>query len=534
MTPSIPGTSFVPLKGSRRCHRPGSVVLGRSDSTEWCEVTVKVRRKAPLPEPVPHQPISRAELATKYGADPKDLDTVERVLTPFGLKVSSKNSVTRAVKVVGPVSAMERAFEVRLQRNKWDGVLYRGRVGEINLPEELNGIVTGVFGLDSRPMINRRRSPGSPVSFTPPAPGLRSWYFPQELAAAYQFPAGDGTGQTVGILEFGGQYIVDDLTQFLRITGMAPAVPNVQVRNVRALSAQAQSDADYITEVMLDIEVVAGICPQATVVVFFSEWTESGWIDNLDAALTDAANLSVLSISYGLAEGNDIWTEQAMDHVNDVLKEFANAGVTVCVSSGDDGSENQVPDGSAHVNFPASSPYVLAIGGTALTRDTWQEVVWHEGDGIRQDGGGSSGGGVSTVVPRPVWQNVDIRAANPQFLQGRIVPDVAANAAANTGYFVVVLGSPQYTGGTSAAAPLWAALIARLLQAGKQVGFLTPLLYQPLAGTGGQPLGAVACFDVTQGSNASGNAPGYAAGVGFDAATGWGSPNGAQLLNLLS
>jgi len=150
--------SHIRLDGSRRFQRPGSVTLGPSDPQEWVEVTAKVRRKADLPEPNPDKPISRQELSAKYGADPKDLDAVEKAFTPFGLKVVSRDDAARTVNLAGPVSAMEEAFGVKLFRVKQhDDHIYRGRVGDVFIPKALDGVVTGVFGLDSRPMVKRGR-----------------------------------------------------------------------------------------------------------------------------------------------------------------------------------------------------------------------------------------------------------------------------------------------------------------------------------------------------------------------------------------
>jgi kumamolisin len=488
-----------------------------------------VRRKAPLPDPVPGKPISRADLVAKYGADPKDLEAVEKVLTSFGLTVTDKNVAIRSLHVVGPASAMEQAFDVQLMRVKHADILYRGRVGEIHIPSELAGIITGVFGLDTRPMIKHRKPLNTQATHsTLPPPNQRPWYTPPELATAYHFPPGDGAGQTIAVLEFGGHYIPNDLKTFFNLIGLS-ADPHVNVKNVRpTLSLQERNDPDAIGETMLDIEIVASVCPKATITVYFSHWSEQGWINNLHAVLLD--NPSVLSISYGLSEGNNIWTQQAIDAINDVLKELANAGITACVSSGDDGSDNQLPDGQAHVDFPAASPFVLAVGGTALSK-SGEEVVWFDGDGLRRDGGGSTGSGVSEFNPRPDWQTIAIASVNPPHASnGRIVPDVAANAAGSTGYLLVASGSAQVSGGTSAATPLWAALIARLQQAGKVVGFLPPRLYQATTKTAGKPLGAVACKDITVGNNASGTAEGYSAAVGFDAVSGWGSPIGTALL----
>jgi kumamolisin len=207
------------------------------------------------------------------------------------------------------------------------------------------------------------------------------------------------------------------------------------------------------------------------------------------------------------------------------------------VAAGDDGSDDQVGDGQAHVDFPSSSPYVLAVGGTILQQNTGgtvNETAWKDGDGLRQDNGGSTGGGVSVHFLRPDWQTVTVASVNPGSIDGRVIPDVAADASANTGYFVVVDGQGGVSGGTSASAPLWAALIALIntsLGAGKQAGYLTPLLYQQ--GSSGNILGQDVCRDITTGDNSTAAIGGYAAGPGYDAVTGWGVPNGNALLTAL-
>ncbi len=536
MTASQPKGAHVPLKGSRRYHRAGAQVMGRCDQQEWCEVTVKVRRKAALPEPVPGKPISRADLSSRYGAESNDLDTVAKAFSALGLTVISKNVATRSVKLAGAVSKMENAFGVNLLRVKHEDLTYRGRIGEIQIPAELSKIVTGVFGLDTRPMVKRRRHLEVQAVHAQalPPPDQRPWFLPQELAAAYDFPDGDGSGQRIGILEFGGKYIASDLSAFLNFAGLSSATPEVIVKHAMPMPSSLQNDADFIGETMLDIEVVAGLCPGATIAVYFSQFTEQGWIENLDAVLSDQDAPPILSVSYGLAEGQDIWTQQTIDHINDALKELANAGMTVLVSTGDDGSDDQVNDGGAHVSFPASSPYVLAVGGTSLDRSTGDEIVWFEGDGVRRDQGGATGGGVSEMNAKPSWQTVDVRSVDPSATGGRIIPDVAADAAGSTGYFTVANGSPGIVGGTSAATPLWAGLLLRIVQAGKNLGFLTPRFYGPTATTSGKTLGAVACRDITSGSNKSGSsAAGYSARPGYDACSGWGSPKGKALLDHL-
>jgi kumamolisin len=286
---------------------------------------------------------------------------------------------------------------------------------------------------------------------------------------------------------------------------------------------------------MLDVEVVAGACPAANIVVYFSSFDESGWVNVIDTAVHDEQNpLSVLSISWGYAEdAPGAWSSAALDAINDTLKTAALLGVTICVAAGDDGSDDQVGDGHAHVDFPSSSPYVLAVGGTTLKRSASgavTETAWKDGDGLRQDNGGSTGGGVSTYFPRPDWQTVTIKSVNPGAIDGRIVPDVAADASANTGYWVVVDGQGGASGGTSASAPLWASLIARInASLGTPVGYLNPLLFQQ--GASGQTIGTSGFRDIVSGDNSTASIGGYNAGAGYDAVTGWGVPVGTALLD---
>ena len=532
------GTHVV-LPGSCRYHRAGTQVLGRADAHEWCDVTIKLRRAEELPEPVAGKAVvSRADFDHRYGADTDDLATVENALAKAGLTIELKDVATRNIKAGGPVEAMEKLFQVHLLRVQHGDHSYRGRVGDIHIPKALDGIVTGVFGLDMRRMTRHRRGriAHAATQEVPPAAN-RPWFLPQELASIYQFPPGGGDGQTIGIIELGGQYIASDLAEFAQITGLR-VPPKVVTIDVDKLSPQDRNDPSAIGECMLDVEVVAGVCPRSTLAVYFSNFTEKGWVDVLDAALHDRANKpSVLSISYGLAEGINIWTGQAMQAVNDTLKEAAALGVPVCIAAGDDGSDDQVGDGAAHVDFPSTSPFVLCVGGTMLKKRNgsgFTETTWFDGDGLRADGGGSTGGGVSEVIARPTWQkNIAIASVNPHARAGRCVPDVAADAAGSTGYFMVSQSNPQVSGGTSAAAPLWAALLARLMANGKTLGFFTPLLYQVNAKTARQPLGAAALTDITTGGNATAAAGGYKAAAGYDAVTGWGSPNGANLMKLL-
>src|SRR5262249_2394836 len=240
-----------------------------------------------------------------------------------------------------------------------------------------------------------------------------------------------------------GGFFQADLDAFCKAANVA--VPKVVPISVDGTPTNTLNDAAI--EVMLDVEVVAGVCPKATIPVYFSSFTEKGWINALDAVVQDKENNpSVVSISWGNSEDGAWWTRSAINQVNEALKEAALLGITVCVASGDDGSSDAVMDGNAHVDFPASSPYVLAVGGTTLRKKsgTYEEVGWKDGDGLRQDKGGSSGGGVSVFFAKPsdaVWQDsFKQTSVNAGGGKGRTIPDVAADASGHTGYFMIIAG----------------------------------------------------------------------------------------------
>jgi kumamolisin len=506
------------------------------------DVLIKLRRKKELPDLAgrPAKAMTREELAAAYGASDEDIDAVVHAFEKYGLTKVETNAATRSVRLSGTAQQMEDAFQVKLFNYAHSSGDYRGRVGHVHVPAEVQAIVQGVFGLDDRRVAHRRRHPNHAMAHAKALSSVpAAWYTPAQLATHYNFPAGDGTGQTIGLLEFGGGYFASDLQQFCKLAGTA--MPKVVTVSADHISTSKKDGAEG--EVMLDVEVVAGICPKATIVVYFAHFTEHGWLTILDTAMQDKAhNPSVLSVSWGFAEDALIWTQQAMTQVNESLKEAAMLGMTICVAAGDDGSSDAITDGHAHVDFPASSPYVLAVGGTTIPKkgSTQPDICWMEGDGLRADNGGSTGGGISAVFARPNWQEVvTIKPVNPGAIVGRCIPDIAANADWNASpYLLVVDGGAQPNGGTSAAAPLWASLVALMNQArgtGKRVGYLTPLLYQTVSGgVGGPTIGQAGCTDVVSGNNVTAKVGGFQATASYDAVSGWGTPNGQKLLAALA
>jgi kumamolisin len=527
------------VAGSKRVPMPGSRLLGRANPNGAVEVTMKLRRKQALPDLTSRtaKAMTRKELAETYGASQEDIDKVSQVCESYGLKTVHGSAAARTVRLEGSVEQMENAFQTKLFNYSHASGDYRGRVGSIQIPNELTGIVEGVFGLDNRRVAHRRRHPARDLTRARQTASVpSSWYKPSELATRYHFPKGDGTGQTVALLEFGGGYFPSDLQEFCKLAGVD--VPHVKTVSTDGTATNAKDGAEG--EVMLDVEVVAGVCPKANIVIYFADFTEQGWITILDAVMQDSANdPGVVSISWGFAEDADIWTSQAMNQVNQSLLEAAHLGITVCVAAGDDGSSDAISDGLAHVDFPGSSPYVLSVGGTTIPSKTGNkpDIVWKEGDGLRADNGGSTGGGVSAEFDRPTWQaGINITSVNPGTKTGRIVPDVAANADWTASpYLLVVDGGAQPNGGTSAATPLLASLVTLINEqrgAGNRIGYLTPLLYQAKAG--GQTVGAQGCVDVTSGNNTTDAAGGYSAAVGYDAVSGWGVPDGVKLVAALA
>jgi kumamolisin len=528
--------THVVLSGSDRPRRHDAERVGDIDPAAAVEVTITVRGPD-LPQVTPGKSVSREELERVYSASPQDMDAVASELARYGLEVVDSEPWARSLRVSGTAGQMDAAFRANLGIYRYHDHDYRGREGGLEIPANLEGIVTGVFGLDQRRVA--RRAPGIPPyqgSAQAVAEGALS---PADLEERYRFPAGEGEGQTVAIAEFGGAYFPDDLAAFCKQQGRAEptvkqvglGVPVLTEQQVMALpSSQREQVLEEAGEVNMDVQIVAGLCPAADIVVYFTTFDQKGWIDLLNEVIKgEPAGAVAVSVSWGLAEDSPDFSASARRVIDHRLQAAALLGITVCVSAGDDGSGDQVQDGKAHVNFPASSPHVLAVGGTQLEGD--QEVAWWQSPGDRAHGGGATGGGVSTVFPQPSWQTVEVSAPEGGGSRGRIVPDIAALAGPPY-YQLVLMGKPAPNGGTSASAPLWAALIARSAAAAdpqRAPVFLAPLLYG--AGPDGQPLGTSVCRDITAGENTS-TPPGwgYSAGPGFDAVSGWGVPDGPPLV----
>ena len=415
----------------------------------------------------PAKRMSRAEFASAYGAEQASLKVARAFAKEYGLEVVSLPAKGRCELVLsGSAAEMQKAFGVTLAKHEIDGKAFRVRAGAIMLPQELEGHVRAVLGLDNRPQaVSHRRIAvprASNVSYTP-----------VEVGALYGIPAGaSAAGQTIGIIELGGGFRKADITAYFKTLGIkAPTVTAVSVdKGKNAPTIPSSADG----EVMLDIEICAAVAAGAKIVVYFTPNTDQGFTDAIMQAVHDTKNKpSVISISWGAPESS--WTAQAMASLDAAAQAAAMLGVTITVASGDNGSTDGAT--GSNVDFPASSSHVLGCGGTRLIgagTSITSEVVWNETAAKE----GATGGGVSNVFPLPTWQaNANVPKAS-NAAGGRGVPDVSGNADPATGYQIRVDGQSSVFGGTSAVAPLWAAVIALANAQNKTTaGFVNPALY---------------------------------------------------------
>jgi kumamolisin len=541
----IEPTGYVRLAGSERSLVPGAVLLGPADPKQEALVSVRVRRRPDAPSlPNPDELArpdrtfpTRDEFAAAWGASEADLDAVVAFAAEHGLEVVERSVARRTVVLRGTVEQLSGAFGVSLGRYRLPDGEYRGREGHVLVPEELSGIVQGVFGLDDRRMARRA------IIYQQLAPDpVAGPLTPPEVAALYNFPTDvSAAGQTIGLIEFGpgAGYERADIDYFFQQT-LGRATPGLIDIGVDGESNTPVGGLHGPQgEVTLDIDVAGGAAEGPNLAVYFTPWTEQGWVDVISTAVHDTANRPVvLSISWGWSENEQYgalaWTPQAIAAVSETFQEAAALGVTVLAASGDDGTYCGIHDGKAHVLYPASDPYVTACGGTTVLTSAGSvffETVWNGGQES------TTGGGVSDMFELPNFQAyADVDKSGNDGHAGRGVPDIAGNADPNSGYIIRIHGTDGQHGGTSATAPLYAGLVALLAaHLGKSVGYLNPRLYE-LASNPSQY--SYVFHDIVLGNNAeiflgSPQPPSYSARTGWDACTGLGSVDGGRLLEAL-
>jgi kumamolisin len=562
----------APIAGSASDERAVDAGLAQNQSriepSRTLEITVLIRRRISESSLDPagfinsiatrgRDHLDHEEFSSLCGADPNDIKRTTAFAREHGLSVVDSNAAARTVRMQGSAQAMERVFglSLREQTDSWYGT-YMDYVGEVSVPAELADIIVWVFGLRTKPVAWRSAKTGAADD----SADRNQLLSPIDVARAYNFPKGlDGRGECIALIELPGGWDGNDVSEAMTDYGIKQP-PQVELAFGKNQPGSVIFDD---IEVTMDIEIVAALAPGANIAVYIAEANDP---QSLYYALASAVHdkkrrPSVISMSLAGPEPLshrpkgapvlfDSWKAREIELMNELFTEAAAMGITICCASGDNGS--QYPHGSQPfssfpvTNFPASSPNVLSCGGTTLQmRDgqisaerVWNsqaEVLWIDvgGGNVMPAGGGASSGGVSPGMPLPDYQRsagvpvatrIGMRDGELEPLQsfaGRGVPDVAANADINTGFRIRYAGKWIAGGGTSAAAPLWAALAALINQArGKRLGFLNADLYRMQIDEQKPVTNAI-----VEGSNGA-----YQARKGWDACTGLGSPNGAELL----
>ena len=533
-------TGYIALPKSKLAPLPHSRPAGSIDPAEIAYITVRVRSSGDRAElerkahELSNQPLgerkylSREKVAQQYGANTTDLDLIEKLAQQHNLIVVHRSTAQRSIVLKGRLGDLLKAFPADLRIYHHATGTYRGRLGEIKIPQSLDGIITGIFGFDTRP--KRRRLHRQQIAAMIGPNGVPA----TDFARRYNFPthldgvALDGSGQTIGIIELGGGFQTSDLQIYFQEIGVP--LPSVVAISVDHAGNHPNPLDPKDGEVMLDIEVAGAVAPSAQYAIYFAPNTNQGLLEAIGAAIFDREHQpDVISISW--VEPEDFIDQQSLDYYHDLFAAAVLLGVTVCTASGDHGTavmDAQHWDGKIHVCHPAVDDLVLSCGGTQIDSQN-NEIVWNDRTpfdvNVQGGGGWASGGGISKIFALPTYQqNANIPVSIDTGQPGRGIPDISMSA---TNYFTRVDTLESTSGGTSAVAPLMAALVALLNQAKQtNVGFLNPFLYAHA------PDNIV--NDITIGTNAITNTvQGYNAGPGWDACTGLGTPDGTAILNTL-
>ena len=524
--------------------------------------------------------ITPAEFAQRFGATPQAVQAVDSSLESHGLVPGAVSANSLSIPVTASAGSLSAAFATSFSRVALaDGTSAIVNSQAPSLDSTIAPDVQGVLGLSTvsqeKPLLVQAHdatalapadrahvATGGPQ----PCPAASSegatdgGFTADQIAAAYGlsglYQSGgangtpdEGAGQTVAILEL-ESYDLSDIQAYGACFGVNPQIGNTLVDG-------GAGDGPGQGEAALDIENVIGLAPQARIAVYEGPNTVSGPYDTM-AAIISQHLAQVVTTSWGQCE--QLEGQQSAASENTLFQEAAAQGMSIVSASGDDGSEDCYPTPpTLQVDDPASQPFVTGVGGTSLTTNPTtgaraSETVWNDGTGT-----GASGGGVSSIWPMPSYQSgapgfLHVINANstgstcPGAGSGdcREVPVVSADGDPCTGYVIYwngtgAAGQPplaqegwQVVGGTSAAAPAWAALLALANGSGRcggiPIGFANPALYDAAASAYSTDFN-----DISSGDNDMTGLNGglYPAGAGYDMATGLGSPNGTALVQSL-
>ncbi len=506
------------LEGST--HVPVTFVLPLRNQEELAELIKRIHD--PADQQHYGKYLTTDEFIERFAPTQEDYDAVVAYANSLGLSVNSVHPNRTLLNVSGRAKSVESAFSLNLhQYLSPNGRQFYAPNNDPKVPVAIASIIKGIVGLDNhakwKPFHHRKEmtlAPDAASQTFPSGPG--GGFSPSDLVKAYNLSevSANGTGQSIALFELAG-YQASDIHTYTSYFGLPSA-------NLKNIPVDGGSSSGIDAEVTLDIQLAVALAPRSTIYVYEGPNSNQGVLDTYNRIATDNLAKQV-STSWGL--GEDLVNAQYLQAENAIFQQMAAQGQTIYAAAGDSGAFDDYANNSSQslvVDDPASQPYVVGVGGTSLrvnaeTGAYQMESVWNDGLG-----NGAGGGGVSTVWPIPSWQT---NVSTVYSMTHRNVPDVALNADTNTGYAIYYDGQWQIYGGTSCAAPLWAAFTAcvnqSLVNANQPVlGFANPRLYAIANGMSY----AMDFHDVTTGNNLH-----YNAGVGYDNASGWGSFNGANL-----
>jgi subtilase family serine protease len=483
-----------------------------------------------------HHYLTPLEFANDYGASASSVAAVREYFDGFGLHVGDLSKARLVLHVRGTTGQIAHAFSASVETvRRANGVLAAQLATKGTVPAPVARHIAGVAGLStvvqpSTDLVRAHESSHVALPSTCPddggetgtSPNSNGGYTPFQFAQLYGFAAewaddNTGVGETIAVYELSA-YDPGDLATFLNCYGLSPTITPVSV--------DGGPTGGYDDEPTLDVEEAAAMAPGATIDIYQGPNNSTGPIDTYQQ-IADDDTANVVSTSWGTCESDPSGDPSAEQPI---FEQMAAQGQTIVSAAGDAGSSdcNGITNNDPAVDDPASQPYVTGVGGLSVNNIApLNETVWNTP--VSSGNPGAGGGGVSILWSRPTWQVAPGIAASATM---RMVPDLSTDADPDSGFVQYFTGSGQgachqnceagwnSVGGTSIGSPMVSAMVAVATQAcgTGRLGFINPSLYA-MASTGFN--------DVTTGSNDLYNVGEYSAGVGYDMASGLGSPDGA-------
>lgn len=491
-----------------------------------------------------HKFLTPPEFAARFGPSEQDYEAVKQFASSNGLAVVGTYPNRVVLDIQGPVSAVERAFQITLRtyRHPTEPRDFYAPDTEPSVPANLS--VNDMLGLSDysrpRPMIHPFiKSKGSPLNEN--GSGMDGFYQGTDFRNAY-IPGStlNGAGQVVALFELDG-YFAADITNYEGYCGYTNVpLQNVYLDGITSNTAPGYSGvANAVEEVSLDIEMAIAMAPGLSEVLVY-EGNNAYDVFN-QIAVDNIAKQVSSSWYFGYGPKHVFQGQDGSGTLDSIFINMVMDGQAVFEASGDsDAYTGSQAFSSSSGPIPMDSVYLTSVGGTSLTMNgtgaSWaSETVWNYASYGGSDANVGSGGGISSNYKIPAWQTNVSMAANSGSSADRNVPDVALTADAV--FVVYENGSSNGVAGTSCAAPLWAGFCALANQSYQAtmattngLGFLNPALYT----VGLSSVFTNSFHDITTGNNVGTHTAGlYNAVPGYDLATGFGTPSGTNLINAL-